>query len=88
MRHLLSRTQQKQLSLQRSNPTFTLDDDDDDDDSIDKTDLQVGFRRQEIANQIEDLDNDDLSDYVIVRLAVARARAMERYHEINGKQTG
>ena len=34
------------------------------------------------------LDQDNLSDHAIVRLAVARARALERYHEINGEQKG
>ena len=82
MRHLLPRLQQRLWNQLRSN-TFTLDDHDNDND-VDDVDLQVGFRRQEIADQFEDLDQDDLSDYITVRLAVARARAMERYHEING----
>lgn len=80
MRHLLPRLQQRLWNQLRSN-TFTLDDTDN---GVDDVDLQVGFRRQEIADQFEDLDQDDLSDYITVRLAVARARAMERYHEING----
>ena len=82
MRHLLPRLQQRLWNQLRSN-TFTLDDHDNDND-VDDVDLQVGFRRQEIADQFEDLDQDDLSDHAIIRLAVARARAMERYHEING----
>ncbi len=82
MRHLLPRLQQRLWNQLRSN-TFTLDDHDNDD-GVDDVDLQVGYRRQEIADQFEDLDQDDLSDHAIVRLAVARARAMERYHEING----
>jgi len=82
VRHLLPRLQQRLWNQLRSN-TFTLDDHDNDND-VDDVDLQVGFRRQEIADQFEDLDQDDLSDHAIIRLAVARARAMERYHEING----
>lgn len=82
MRHLLPRLQQRLWNQLRSN-TFTLDDHDNDND-VDNVDLQIGYRRQEIANQFEDLDQDDLSDHAIIRLAVARARAMERYHEING----
>ena len=39
-------------------------------------------RRPKVATlQADDLD-DDLSDYVTVRLAVARARAMARYREL------
>ena len=89
MRHLLPRPQQRLLSQLRSNP-FTLDDDDDDNGS-DSVDLQVGFRRPKISSMLGHdgiLDQDNLSDHAIVRLAVARARAMERYHEINGKQKG
>ena len=89
MKRLLPRTQQRQLSLLRSNP-LTLDDDDDDD-GVDEVDFQVGFRRPELAKVLDqqgDLDQDDLSDYVTVRLAVARARAMSRYREVNGEQKG
>ena len=82
MRHLLPRSQQRLLSQLRSNP-FTLDDNDDDS-GVDDVDFQVGFRRPELPVCDGDLDQDDLSDYVIARLAVARARAMERYRELNG----
>ena len=90
MKHLLPRPQQRLLSQLRSNFYFYIDDDDDDDDP-DTVDFQVGFRRPEIApvpDQHEDLDQEDLSDYVIVRLAVARAKAMSRYRELNGEQKG
>jgi hypothetical protein len=39
-------------------------------------------RRPKVAPPA-DLDNDDVSAYVQVRLAVARARAMSRYREIH-----
>jgi hypothetical protein len=77
------------LSQLRSNP-LSLDDSDDDD-GVDDVDFQVGFRRPDvvkISDHDDSLDQDDLSDYVIVRLAVARARAMERYRELNGEQKG
>jgi hypothetical protein len=77
------------LSQLRSNP-LSLDDSDDDD-GVDDVDFQVGFRRPDIAkisDHDDSLDQDDLSDYVTVRLAVARARAMERYRELNGEQKG
>lgn len=40
------------------------------------------YRRPKIAQPNQDLD-DELSDYVLVRLAVARARALERYRKIH-----
>ena len=36
-------------------------------------------RRPKVSKPIFDLDEEPLSDYVTVRLAVARARAMEKY---------
>ena len=39
-------------------------------------------RRPKVAPPVDPLD-DELSDYVVVRLAVARARAMARYREIH-----
>lgn len=41
-------------------------------------DLQVPYRRPEIIN---DVDTDQLSDYVKTRLLIARTRAMKRYRE-------
>jgi hypothetical protein len=87
VKHLLPRPQQRLLSQLRSNSNFYVDDDDDDDDGPDAVDFQIGFRKPELEKVLDqqgDLDQDDLSDYVIVRLAVARARAMERYRELNG----
>jgi hypothetical protein len=40
-------------------------------------DLQTPYRRPELVKQLD--PTDDVSDYVAVRLAVARARAMEIY---------
>ena len=46
-------------------------------------DLHVAYRRPElISNPVIDTD-DEISDYVAIRLAVARARAMNIYHRIN-----
>ena len=80
MKHLLPRSKQKLLSLQRSNPSEV---DDGDNDGYDDTDIHVGYRRPDPVCD-GDLDQDNLSDYVIARLALARARAMERYRELNG----
>lgn len=46
-------------------------------------DLHVAYRRPElISNPVIDTD-DEISDYVTIRLAVARARAMNIYRRIN-----
>jgi len=79
VKHLLPRSKQKQLSLQRSNPS---DLDDDDDDALeDFPDLQVAYRRPSLipCDHHCDHDQDELSDYVLVRLALARAKALDRY---------
>ena len=35
-----------------------------------------------VDEQVTDFDDEPLSDYVTVRLAVARAKAMQKYREI------
>jgi hypothetical protein len=57
-----------------------ITDSDDGPPGTDELDFHSGHRRPE---PIEDSDPDELSDYVQVRLAVARARAMARYREIH-----
>lgn len=79
MKHLLPRSKQKLLSLQRSNPSEL---DDGDDDGYDDTDLHVAYRRPNLVpcdDNCYDHDEDELSDYVIVRLALARAKALACY---------
>jgi hypothetical protein len=49
--------------------------DDNDDDDADILDLHIGYRRPRVV----DNDDEELSDYIKFRLAVARARAMEIY---------
>jgi hypothetical protein len=74
--------QQLQLQLpQLSN----LEIDDGDDDSYDEIDLQVAYPRPRIVEDDKATDDDDaeLSDYVTVRLAVARAKAMAKYRELH-----
>jgi hypothetical protein len=61
--------------VKRSHTVSLISMDDEDDDDADILDLQVGYRRPRI---IED-DDIELSDYVKLRLAIARARAMEIY---------
>ena len=81
MKHLLPRSKQKLLSLQRSNPDEI---DDGDNDGYDDIDFHVAYRRPTlIPCDIKCHNHDDeLSDHVLVRLAIARAKAMDRYREI------
>jgi hypothetical protein len=58
--------------------------DDSDDDDIVVEDLHVGPRRPKLVSDHVDQDTDDVSPYVIVRLAIARAKAMAKYREVWG----
>lgn len=57
----------------------TTDVTDDDPAGPDELDLQSLYRRPRLVTDI--VDDDDVSDYVSVRLAVIRAKAMEKYRE-------
>jgi hypothetical protein len=68
--------------LQPSNLGYD-DDSDDDDDTV--QDIHVGPGRPRIVeDKKSDSDDDELSPYVTVRLAVARAKAMAKYREVWG----
>jgi hypothetical protein len=85
VRHLLPRSQQRLLSLLKSDPSELDDSDNDDTDEF--PDLQIAYRKPAlVSTECIDSPNasDNLSDYIVVRLAVARARAMEKYRKING----
>lgn len=61
-------------------------DDSDSGPSSEELDLHVAYRRPElISNPTTDTDDtdDEISDYVAIRLAVARARAMNIYRRIS-----
>ena len=72
--------QQRQLYPLLSN---TIIDDNDDDDGPEELDCHRAYGRPKVYKvdeNVTDLD-DPLSDYVVVRLAVARAKAMQKYRE-------
>ena len=50
-------------------------------DVIDDEDLITGYRRRDLDKSKTIQLEDDLSDYVLVRLALARAKAMEVYRK-------
>lgn len=59
--------------------------DDNDDSDYDEIDFQVAYRRPELVEHKTQFDDDEpLSDYVTVRLALARAKAMAKYQESQG----
>ena len=74
--HALPKAQRRLLTLNE-----LTDDDNDDAPGPDELDLQVLYRRPEVAPVPERKAQDDLelSDYIRVRLAVARARAVQAH---------
>jgi hypothetical protein len=89
VKHLLPRTQQRQLSLQRSN-SFEIDDNDDDD-LNDFLDIHVAYRRPSLIpcdDKCHHTGEDELSDYITVRLALARLKAIHQYREIQTEEKG
>jgi hypothetical protein len=89
VKHLLPRTQQRQLNLQRSN-SFEIDDNDDDD-LNDFPDIQIAYRRPILIScddKCHHNDEDELSDYITVRLSLARLKAIHRYREVQTEEKG
>jgi len=72
--HAIPRTQRRLLITNN-----LIDDENDDPPGPDELDLQSPYTRPRIVKSHD--NDDDLSDYVTVRLAVARARAMQKYRE-------
>jgi hypothetical protein len=72
--HALPKAQRRLIALNE-----LTDDDNDDAPGPDELDLQVLYRRPEVAPAPERKAQDDISDYVRVRLAVARARAVQAH---------
>lgn len=70
-RHLQKLTQSQQSNI-------AIDDSDDGPPGPDELDLQRGFSRPKI---VEDQFDDTVSDYVAIRLAVIRAKALQKYRE-------
>lgn len=70
-RHLQKLTQNQQSNI-------AFDDKDDGPAGPDEIDLQRGFGRPKI---VEDQFEDEVSDYVAIRLAVIRAKALQKYKE-------
>jgi len=75
--HALPKAQRRLLTLNE-----LTDDDDDDAPGPDELDLQVSYRRPEVVDVPDRKPHEDdveLSDYIRVRLAVARARAVQAH---------
>jgi hypothetical protein len=53
---------------------------DDDDDVVTELDLHRGYDRPRLVeSDDEDLDQEDLTDHIRIRLLIARLRALEKY---------
>jgi hypothetical protein len=76
----LLRKKTKKQNLLRSNPS---DVDDENDGLVLDNDFQVGYRRPNIIVKSILLD-DELSDYVLDRLRLARMLALKKRHEVWG----
>ena len=79
----------KKPKLLRSNPLryslIRLEGRDPQDVQIDDEDIYVSYRRPEIVKDVKIYEPDEeLPPDITQRLALARARAMARYHEIHG----
>ena len=72
------RKQHQQLSLQSQQASNLEADEDDDYDDLSVIDFQQGYRRPKLVDDKET----DVSDYITIRLAVSRAKAMQKYREI------
>ena len=82
----LSKTKKLQLklSLQNQRSSNLIIDDNDDTDVPEDLDCHRSYGRSKVYKvdeKVTDID-ESLSDYVTVRLAVARAKAIEKYREI------
>ena len=77
----LPRTQRHLLKLTKSQPSNLIcDDEDDGPPGPDELDLQRGFGRPKLVHH--EIDDEPLSDYVAIRLAVIRAKTLQKYREV------
>ena len=74
----MRKQQHQQLSLQSQQASNLEADEDDDYDDLSVIDFQQGYRRPKLVDDKET----DVSDYIAIRLAVSRAKAMQKYREI------
>jgi hypothetical protein len=89
----LSKTKKRQLKLslqsqQQPQPSNTIIEEDDDDGGPEELDYHRSYGRPKVCyvdETVTDSDDQPLSDYITVRLAVARAKAIEKYRETNIK---
>lgn len=81
MKHLLPRSKQKLLSLQRSNPDEI---DDGDNDGYDDIDFHVAYRRPTLIPCDDNCHHQDdgLSDHIVFRLWLARQLALKKFNEV------
>ena len=74
-----------QQSLQSQHPLAKIEDGEDPEE-FDDLDLQRGYGRPRVERRKSTTQDDDeeLSDYVKVRLALARLKALKKYQEVWG----
>jgi hypothetical protein len=74
----LQQLQQQPQNLQLLQASNSEIDEDDDSEDLSDLDFQQGYRRPKLVVDKEA----ELSDYIAIRLAVSRAKAMQKYREI------
>ena len=80
VRVIITKQKPKLHLAKKSRPVILSKLNDDESDYYDELpDLQVGYRRPELVNQIAEI-HDDISDEIKIRLVLARKRALEVYH--------
>ena len=82
----LSKTKKRQLKLSQQRPQLsnTIIDEDDDDGGPEELDYHRAYGRPKVYyvdEKVIDLGDEPLSDYVTVRLALSRAKALTKYRE-------
>ncbi len=78
---VLPRTKRQQYQLLSQQPSNTNVEDSDDESGPSELDLHRGYARPQLVRQFENLDDEELSDYVLARLEAIRTLAMEKYKE-------
>jgi hypothetical protein len=78
----LQKAKPKQHLPRKLKPLSNLQLEDNDDDYYDeRPEFHVGYRRPELVNITGQVVDDELSDYVKLRLVLARKKALEKYYE-------
>lgn len=77
----MSRTKKRQMNIYYASQANEINDNTPDTDA-DDLDIQVGYRRPEIAYNASTLEVDTIPDHILKRLEAARQQAVNRHREL------